>query len=277
MNISIYTFVKNGLHYDFHVVDMLKQHLDFADEIIVNEGMSTDNTFEAIMSISPKIKIYRNEWDVTNPQSWSRKFKNFARQKCTGDWCILLDCDEFIPEWEFENIRKRLSRADKDIYAMEYINFYGNYKVYHADPDKLRWPLKKYSIHRNRPDIEVWGDGSNVRFLGGKEKSYSEEFGDSFAKVHHFGFVREAARLREKWRIQRNRNMENKWGLKIPSFIFSLFPHKWEDPDFLSDLEIYNGPFCKAVESNPNEFIRDKMKIYDILSQRKQSTSIGQY
>ena len=57
MLLSIYTFVQNGIFYDYHVVDMLKHHLALADEIIVNEGYSSDDTFEQIRDIDPKINI----------------------------------------------------------------------------------------------------------------------------------------------------------------------------------------------------------------------------
>ena len=38
MKVSLYTFVKDGIYGDFHVVAMIRHHLPFADEIIVNEG-----------------------------------------------------------------------------------------------------------------------------------------------------------------------------------------------------------------------------------------------
>ena len=62
MKLSLYTFVRNGLKYDFHVVEMLKHHLPLVDELIVNEGYSTDGTFERISNIDPKIQVFRSEW-----------------------------------------------------------------------------------------------------------------------------------------------------------------------------------------------------------------------
>ena len=91
MRLSIYTFVKDGLYFDFHVVAMLKHHLPLADEIIVNEGYSTDGTYEAIKDLDARIKVHRFEWDRSEPDAWHRKFKNQARELCAGDWCILLD------------------------------------------------------------------------------------------------------------------------------------------------------------------------------------------
>ena len=52
MKISIYTSVKNGIENDFHVEAMLKHHAPLVDEIIVNEGYSTDGTYERIREIS---------------------------------------------------------------------------------------------------------------------------------------------------------------------------------------------------------------------------------
>ena len=101
MTLSIYTSIRNGIRFDFHIVDMLKHHLPLADEIIVNEGYSTDGTYEAIKGLHTKIKIYRNYWDTSDPRTWHSKFKNDARKLCSGDWCLLLDSDEFVPEWEF--------------------------------------------------------------------------------------------------------------------------------------------------------------------------------
>ena len=248
---------------------MLRHHLDFADEIIVNEGYSTDGTYEAIKDIHPKIKIFRTHWDDSDPKKFWIQFKNEARKKCTGDWCILLDCDEFIPEWEFEKIKEYLLSTDKVIIPMQYINFYGNYKVYLKYNSKLNLPYKKYTIHRNLPDIEVWGDGSNVR-LRDQELFPFDKYDGPWFTVHHFGAVKNAARLREKWNWQSRfyiRTIKNR--IKIPKIFFRLFPHKWDDSHFLNDLEIYEGPYIKAVRENPDEFVRDDFYLYHLLKRRR--------
>jgi glycosyltransferase involved in cell wall biosynthesis len=267
MKLSVYTFVKDGLYYDFHVVAMLRHHVPLADEIIVNEGHSQDGTYEAIRDLDPKIKVHRSRWDRTEPKTWSMKFKNQARRLCSGDWCILLDIDEFIPEWEFERIRQTLASTDLTILPLKYVHFYGNYKVINAHPERFGWPVVKHPVHRNLPSIEVWGDGSNVGPWGRLDTSDSSVGGEPLAEVHHFGFVRKAARLRHKWRNQRKRNDRNRWDW-VPSFVYDLMPHDWADPDLLPSMAIYEGPFISAVRDNPDEFVRDDFRLLDMLSRR---------
>jgi hypothetical protein len=264
VKISIYTFIKDGIYFDYHIVQMLKHHLPLADEIIVNEGYSSDATYEKIRNLDPKIKISREKWDLSDA-SWHVKFKENARKHCTGDWCILLDADEFIPEWEFENIRNHLEKTERVIIPMKFIHFYGNYKVYNTNPTKFSWPLFKYTIHKNLTDIEVWGDGSNVRLKDSQIKigNPSEYF-----ECHHFGFVRNPARLRHKWRaLQYNSNpvLRTTYGKKI-GFLFDLFPYDWFSEEYINDLALYDGPLIKAVREEPEEFIRDKFALYDFLS-----------
>ncbi len=255
MKLSIYTFVRNGLYYDYHVVDMLKHHLPFADEIIVNEGYSDDGTYERISRLDPKIRIFRSQWGQAKDFNWFVRFKDEARQRCTGDWCILLDCDEFIPEWEFDRIRRFLRQTDGDTAALRLMNFYGNYRVYHRAPEKAGWPDRKTVLHRNLPEMEVWGDGSNVRHRGSRD---SQEEMPAFT-CHHFGFVRHAARLREKWKnLQGSMHLGRRKWFNLPSFLFNWLPHDWNDPQFVPDLEVYDGPFIHAVRENPNEFVRDR-------------------
>ncbi len=269
MKISIYTFVRNGIYYDYHVVDMLKHHLDFADEIIVNEGYSTDGTYEAIKNLHPKIKIFRSHWDDSDPKIFWIQFKNEARKRCTGDWCILLDCDEFIPEWEFEKIRSYLAKTNKNILPLSFINFYGNYKVYINNPRKHNLAQFNYRIHKNLPEIEVWGDGANVRSK--KEPLIPfEKYNGPWFTVHHFGAVKDPARLREKWHWQSRfykKTIKNR--IKIPKILFRLFPYRWDDPHFLNDLKIYKGPYIKAVRENPSEFVRDDFYLYNLLKEKK--------
>ncbi len=159
MKVSMYTCVKNGIHLDYHVVEMLKHHLDFADEIVVNDGFSDDGTYEAITAIDDRIKVFRSDWGIPSDQSWFARCKDDARRRCTGDWCILLDADEFIPEWEFERIRKQLEFTDKHIFRLKWINFYGNYKVYHANPGKVTWSEYK---HRSTGTSTRWKSGVTV-------------------------------------------------------------------------------------------------------------------
>ncbi len=109
MLLSIYTCVKNGLFYDYHVLDMLKHHLPLADEIVVNDGFSTDGTYEQISAIDPKIKVFQSDWGSSRTFGWTMRFKNDARVRWPGRVVHRsLDCDEFIPEWDFVPLWARL-------------------------------------------------------------------------------------------------------------------------------------------------------------------------
>ena len=268
MKLSIYTCVRDGLYHDYHVVPMIRHHLAFADEIVVHDGNSTDGTFEAIAAIgSDKIKMFRSDWGKPTGLEWITRFKNAARQRCTGDWAINLDCDEFIPEWDFGPFREWLAGtpAGTDVLPLRVVNFYANYRVYHRDPAKVPWPDVKWNVHRNRPDIEVYNDGSNVRRAGDEATRPPVEA--RFA-CHHFGFVRNPARLRQKWRnvlanLYRKRDGKpTKW-FNLPTLLFDLFPHRWNDPQFMPDLAVYDGPHVQAVRDNPDEFVRDRLKLYE--------------
>jgi glycosyltransferase involved in cell wall biosynthesis len=268
MKLSIYTFVRDGIKQDYHVVQMLRHHLPFADEIVVHEGYSSDGSFEAISNIDPKVKIFRSDWNKRTGMAFSNGFKNDARIRCTGDWCILLDADEFIPEWDFARIRQLLERTDRTLLGMDLINFYGNYRVYNAFPDKFRMPARKMNIHRNLEDIEMHGgDASSVRRRG---VEFSLTADDVVCELHHFGHVRWPARLREQWRNMRGRlyNAPEPW-FRMPSWLFDVLPHNWADPDFLPYLRLYEGQLCRAVTVDPDEFTRDGMKLFKLLSERK--------
>ena len=180
-----------------------------------------------------------------------------------GDWCILLDCDEFIPEWEFERLRKFLETTEKTLVPVRFMHFYANYKVYIAKERRIT-PTTGLPIHRNIPTVEVWGDGANVRIAGadaGHDAVALEEF-----EVHHFGCVRDPARLRQKWRTQAKQHdpKKPKWD-KLPGFLFDMMPYQWKDSDFLGDLAIYPGPYIQAVLEDSSEFVRDDEMMYQYL------------
>lgn len=266
MKISVYTYLKNGLFLDYHAVQMLRHHLPLADEIVVNEGYSDDGTYEAIKDLDPKLKIFRQKWDDVAPgPTWWGELSDRAREQCTGDWCIKLDTDEFIPEWEFDHIRQLLSTTDKNVLPIRFKNFYGSYKVYHAHPERAKWIQWKQVMHRNLPNVRAVGDGSSVRV--GEEPW--EDPSDDAVTLHHFGAVRHAARLRQKWRNDGAMKSAKPRFDKLPSFIYDLMPFKWLDPDYLGDLSPYEGPYVQAVRDDPAEFTRDGMKVYDFLKKRE--------
>ncbi|MGH8208927.1 MAG: hypothetical protein ACREU6_04905, partial [Steroidobacteraceae bacterium] len=64
MKLSVYTAIKDGIANDLHIEAMLKHHVPLADEIVVNEGYSSDDTYERIRNLDPKIKIFRSEWET---------------------------------------------------------------------------------------------------------------------------------------------------------------------------------------------------------------------
>ncbi len=260
MKLSLYTAMKNCIANDYPFLEMLKHHLPLVDEIVVNEGYSTDGTYEQIENLDPKIHVVRNQWNKPKGEAWWIHFKDAARHECTGDWCIHLDSDEFIPEWEFDEIRHHLTETSDVMVPVRFTNFYGNYRVFHPNPAKVNWITRKMIIHRNIPEIEFWGDGSNVKL---REKPFAWETSSREFHVHHFGSVRDPALLRQSWWVAGRARTDRSIWWKPPQFVFKLFPHNWLDPDYFEDLALYPGDYIKAVRENPDRFVRD-----DFLLQR---------
>ena len=170
-----------------------------------------------------------------------------------------------MTEWSFEPIREAMRTTPKMTLPMKLLNFYGNYKVLNAFPEKFRWPAFKMNIHRNVPEIALHGgDASSVRHMA-EEFALNPE--DAVCDLHHFGPVRRPAVMREMWRNMRGRLYNAPPPrFRLPSFLFKLFPHDWKDPDFLPHLRVYAGPYCKAVLDDPAEFTRDGMQLFALLN-----------
>lgn len=270
MKLSLYTAMKNCVANDYPFMEMLHHHLPLVDEIVVNEGFSTDGTYEQLQNIDQKIRIVRTNWEKPTGEGWWIHFKDAARRACTGDWCIHLDSDEFVPEWEFRKIREYLDKTNDVMVPVRFTNFYGNYRVYHPNPAKVNWITRKMVIHRNLPEIEFWGDGSNIKLQG---KPFTWETSQCEFNVHHFGSVRDAALLRQSWWVAGRARTDRSVWWKPPTFVFRLFPHNWLDKDYLSDLEIYSGEPISAVRENPDRFVRDDFLLHKFLQQKPKTTT----
>src|SRR5262249_48327537 len=158
-----------------------------------------------------------------------------------------------------------LEHATETMIPIRFVNFYGNYKVYHTRPEKVNAPPRKMILHRNIPEIEFWGDGANVRLRG---TNLDWNTSPMVFTCHHFGSVRHPARLRHGWPLMAPLYKGKRRWFTVPRFLFELFPHQWIDPQFLDQLAIYDGPNIKAVRDNPGEFVRDGFKTFDFLKKR---------
>ena len=64
MKVTGFSFIRNGVKFDFPIVEAIKSILPICDEFVVAVGKSEDDTLGLIQSIgSPKIKIIETVWD----------------------------------------------------------------------------------------------------------------------------------------------------------------------------------------------------------------------
>lgn len=74
-----------------------------ADEIVVLDTGSTDNTVEVAKQITDKVFIH--EWDDSFANA-----RNACMEHCTGDWILWLDCDEELSPESVDKIRPMLEQ-----------------------------------------------------------------------------------------------------------------------------------------------------------------------
>jgi len=127
MKLSLYTIVKDE---EFFLPIMLESTLAAVDEAIVIVDLATrDNTIKEIEKFE-EYKTGKLKYFVLDYGDDFGKAKNFAQEKCTGDWIMLMDADEALEDDIVLTLKTFIEDCDKkgvEAIHTQYIHFIENF------------------------------------------------------------------------------------------------------------------------------------------------------
>ena len=194
--ISVYTMTTNSISNEFTTIEGIKSALLFADEVVVLDGGSSDNTLDKVREIGDtRIKIYQNKWLHSLGKAMYAIQKSLALGYCTGDWCVLMDADEVYHEKDAEAIRRLPDVVASNVVAIKFntLHFYKDFDhILNGCPDwkdlyteKIYMVKNDWGIHHGAvgydPDMHVDNHGQPIP---------EEDTVFVNVKVFHYGHVR---------------------------------------------------------------------------------------
>lgn len=201
MKVSSFTYVRNGIFYDYPFLQAIQSILPLVDECIVVIGDSVDGTRKAVEDLNdPKIKIVDTVWD---PNMRTGGYI-FAQQANIGldnvskdaDWIFHIQADELIHENDHAAIRQAMNQYVKDKrvegFLFKFLNFFGDYK--HYAPSR-RFHQKEIRIIRNDPSFRSFRDSQGFRSFSdpldtSKEKGRKLNVKEIDATVYHYSYAK---------------------------------------------------------------------------------------
>lgn len=119
----------------------LRSIKNFADEIIVVDMKSTDNSAKIAKEAGAKVFPYR-------PMKFVEPARNFALSKATGKWILLLDPDEFVTQSLKKELKAITKRSDVDFVKIPRKNIIFGKWIRHSNhwPDYLIRFFKKNAV-----------------------------------------------------------------------------------------------------------------------------------
>jgi hypothetical protein len=189
MTVCGFTFVRNGLKFDYPFLESIRSLLPICDRVIVAVGKSSDDTLKHVRSLNDsKIQILETVWDesIRTGGSVLAQQTNIALNVAAGDWGIYLQADEVLHESDYSIIRQSLERETEDGRVegllFSYNHFFGGYRyVGHS----RRWYRREVRAIRLGLGISSWGDAQGFRRNGRKL-----HVRPSGASIYHYGWVK---------------------------------------------------------------------------------------
>lgn len=180
------------LNEEIHIADAIKS-VSFADEIIVIDSYSTDNTLAIAEKMN--VKIIKRKFDDFSSQ------KNYAISQAKNAWIYILDADERVTK----QVKAEILEAVKK--PKGFVGFYVRRTFYFADKkvnysgfqrDKVvRLFLKEYCKYTGVVHETITAKGK-LGFFKSKIDHFSFRSYDHYiAKMNHYGQLR-AEELHEK-------------------------------------------------------------------------------
>lgn len=177
------------------IEDCLKSLIGIADEIIVVDSNSTDNTINIASKYTDKIILQDFLGFIEQ--------KNFAITQASHDWILSLDCDERLsPELQTAITDIKDTIDDADAYKMSRKTFYIYRWLNHCwYPDlKIRLFSKNTAYWGGtNPHDHIITSGHNIRRLGGDIYHYSfDSISDHLKTIDKFTEIGAQELIRKK-------------------------------------------------------------------------------
>ncbi|CBW25250.1 hypothetical protein BMS_0326 [Halobacteriovorax marinus SJ] len=203
-----FTFMKDGVRYDYPFREMLNCMESLVDKCYVALGENDDGTSAEVEKFS-KVEVIPTIWDMSKMGDGGLVFSeqtNIALSKLRenhaseeGAWAIYLQSDEIIHEDDFEQLRKDIDEAERsgcDAIRFRYFHFWMSH--YRIAINKRWYPCEIRAVKVNS-NVVNHGDAQG---FSGFTKVY-----ESDVHIYHYGHVRDAAKREEKQKdlIQRIR------------------------------------------------------------------------
>lgn len=188
--ISVCFVIKNGVTNGYPFWESLESCLPIADEIVISEGFSIDNTLEVVkkfQSLHPgKVKIFNCDWKKFSTGSGEviAGVSMEAIKKCTRQWVYYLQADEIIHKDNYQPIRDIASGKFGNFNS---VNFAFSHFIGSWDPLPLGGACYSYAVRmiKNIPTTYLIGDAWT---FGGTIHPVFEP-GTVLKPIYHFGWV----------------------------------------------------------------------------------------
>lgn len=188
MSISLCIIAKDE---EMFIENCIKSAKNLVDEVIVLDTGSIDNTIKIAKRMGAKVFKGSFLKDFS-------KVRNECIKLATGDFILILDCDEFIVSEDLENLKKYIeSLKDSNIMG-------GNIQIVNIIDGIETASFEALRIFRNGEGFFYTGK-IHEQILPQILKKYDEKSIISIPlKIHHFGYEENIEKLKNK----RSRNLE---------------------------------------------------------------------
>ena len=279
MKITGFTYVRNGLTYQYPFVESIKSALPVVDEMIVVVGDSTDGTRKVVEDInSDKIRIIDSVWDM----DLRKDGKIFAIQtnlgllEAKGDWLFHIQADEVLHESARDQIIKYMEIADKyddiDGLLFHYYHFWGDYN--HIRPTRKIHPYEIRAFKPNR-NIYSYKDSQGFRKYSSYENYLNGEKGtklrvlDCGVMIYHYSYCRNPKLMQQKSKFFErfwHTNAEVEAQYKTTTFDYNdvdlLAEFKGEHPVYMKETIAKKDWDFVYDPSKSNMKFKDKMLMF---------------
>ncbi len=190
----------------------IRQYLDnmsFADEIVVVDSFSTDNTPKIIKEEYPHVKFYQRAFDDFSSQ------RNYTLDFATNDWVVFFDADERVTEKGIDEI---IATVD-------------------SNPEEVAFWFKRIFYYKGRPMVNnSFNKDRAIRLFRKSKCRYSEKLvhetlsihgksGHLKESIHHYSFKSKEDFLEKRLQYSKLKARElHQKGIKTNLYHLSVRP-----------------------------------------------------